>query len=54
MFYDLGITLLLLSPSAHHNLQLCLVQRHQPQVEAGEEAAEAEEDGEQHNTGPYR
>ena len=52
MFYDLGITLLLLSPSAHHNLELSLVQRHQTEVEAREEAAETEEDTEENHTGP--
>ena len=48
----LGITLLLLSARTHHNLQLRLVQRHQAQVETGEEAAETEKDTEEEDAGP--
>ena len=51
-FSYLGIALLLLCASAHHYLELCLVQRHQAEVEAREETAEAEEDTEEDHAGP--
>ena len=52
MFPYLGITFLLLRAGAHHDLQLGLVQRHQAQVQSGEEATETEEDTEQNHAGP--
>ena len=51
-FPNLGIALLLLCASAHHNLELSLVQRHQAEVKAREETAEAEEDTEEDHAGP--
>ena len=48
----LGIAFLLLRPSAHHDLELGLVEGHQAEVEAWEEATEAEEYTEKENGGP--
>ena len=41
----LGVGLLVLAPSLDDNLELPLVEGHQAEVEAGEEAGEAEEEG---------
>ena len=37
-FPYLGIALLLLCASAHHNLELCLIEAHEAKVKAGKEA----------------
>ena len=48
----LGVTLLLVGAGAHHDLELGLVEGHQPEVEAGEEAGQAEQHRQQHHAGP--
>ena len=49
-----GVGLLSLRPGVHDNLELGLVEAHEAEVEAGEEARQAEEDRQQQHTGPDR
>ena len=49
-----GIPLVLLCANVHDNLELCLVESHKAEVEAGEEAGEELEDADEDDHGPER